>query len=56
MGFDAALFHQDDKYVYQPEEVELAFKVESIGLFDFLYVTMFSRNDNGITNRWLRQL
>ena len=56
MGFDAALFNQDDKYVYEPEGVELAFKIESIGLFDFLYVTMFSRNNSSITNRWLRQL
>ena len=56
MGFDVALFNQDDKYVYEPEGVELAFKVESIGLFDFFYVTMFSRDDNGITNRWLRHL
>ena len=49
MGFDAALFNQDDKHVYKPEGVELAFKVESIGLFNFLYVTKLSRSNNGTT-------
>ena len=29
MGFDAALFNQDDKYVYEPEGVELAFTMFS---------------------------
>ena len=41
MGFDATLFNHDDKYVYEPEGIELTFKIESIGLFDFLYVTCF---------------
>ena len=41
MGFDVALFNQDDKYVYEPEGVELALKLKALDYSIFCMLQCF---------------